>query len=932
MKRKLFILMLSLVFAFAGVLGITTAFAESEKTDISINNVGFDANWVALYINTTTANTATVTSNNAYAMGKVHVYDNKGTEKSLNGIYTLGQSLYVFVSNGAGGNMAQSGFVKGYKLVIDEGCGVLANEQLPAATYWYDGSAWTTTEPVEEPVEKDPLVINSINYADPWYGASIMVSFGDSTPEKANWAQIETDKIVLKDGEGNVVNVTAETQQKYVLVNRNGVAPSTGWTITFLKGFEIIYKTPVDGITSTGEKIAEDITYIYQEGAPWVVYDPNAVKQEVQLTIIKQGTIDDVNYSMDWGKGTSSGTVVQINFDTENWDGELGLYADISSYNKNYVRLVDAYGTSLELSDITHTTGGYFVVRAATPLYAGGTITLLKGFSIEVGNTVATLANDATYLCRGEMGHSMPVFNNSMVPTSITITNTAADKDLPVGAELQITYALPEGTYGTPAFTVSDETLASVSKEGKVTALAEGKVTVTATIGEISATYEINVMPAVEIEGVELVNGYTYYVIKGEEAQLPALTAHVVFENGSFGTEFELVDGENATLPEVDTSEEGTQTLEIEIQYKGKTYTVEYVVEVYTPYDLDIKEVAIVDWFAFALFVEYPNSSVSGANVTATSTLHDVVNHITYTRKNGEVLNKPGFYMLKGGNLALFYFSGLSEEPQNSEKYKEYYLEGDVLTLEAGLSIWRWTGKTKATSTDNSAIEEGTGMYIIEAVLKETVQYRYDGNVWGVYVEYEDLAVASAEIEINIDQTVDAGVSRVPANATSGTVVYESSDPSVATVSARGIVTGISEGTATITATISGGPAGEKTVSVQVTVTDSIIGIEFEEKQLSFKVGDNFDATTLNAWLVYASGRKSEKLDLSEATITGLDLTAANNDIMVVSVTVDGQVYSGSIAVSVEEDSGCFGGMTAASAALAFAALGIAALLKRKSK
>ncbi|MBQ9480750.1 MAG: Ig-like domain-containing protein [Clostridia bacterium] len=933
MKRKLFITVLSFVFAFAGIFGITTAFAEGN-TEMTVQDVNFTnyAGWAGdcIAVNFGVPMGADWTNLTATHKDYVELVNKDGEAYDIKLLDV--QNTYFIVNRAQGYTAAQ-----GDVLTLKKGLTINGYELKETVAYEYSAVGAPWTEKAIQVVEKDPLVIQEINYADPWYGISIMVNFGTTTPAKADWAQIETDKIILKDADGNVQTVAAETQGTYVLVNRNSsVVPADGWTITFLKNFEIIYKTPVNGVTSTGEKIAEDITYVCHANAPWTVFDPSSVKTEVELTVNQVNGADNVNYSMDWGKGENFGTVILVRFDTENWGGNLGLYAGILSGNEQYITLTDAFGDNVAISDITYVNEGHFLVRstaAAGALYAGGKLEIKEGFSITIGNTVATLAADHAYLCLGETGHTMPAFSADTVPASVTITNGAEDKDLPVGAELQITYEIPSGTYGTAKFTVSDDTKATVDKFGKVTAVAEGTVTVTAAIGDASDAFEINVMPALDVTGVELVNAYTYYVIKGEQAVLPELYARAVFEGGAKGTAFALVNGENAAIPAVDTSVEGVQNITISIEYRGENYEVEYEINVYTPYDLVIKELGIVDWFAFSLFIQYPNSSANVANITAVNNVHSVVDHITYARADGTVLPTPGYYVLGGGNIALFYFSELSGEPQTSELYKQYYLEGDIITLEAGLCGWRWTGKLKATETDNAAIDEGTGMYIIEAVLKETVQYRYSNNTWGLYVEYEDIAAKSETIDVTIGENVYTGIDRIPANATTGTMTYTSSDTNVATVSASGVITGVGEGTATITATISGGTAGEKTVTVTVNVSDTVVGIEFDDKELSFNVGDQFDVTSLKARLVYASGKKSELIDLTGATVTGLDLTRANNDIMVVSVTIDGETYTGSVAVSVTEEvkKGCFGAMGTGSL-FALAALGVASMIKRSKK
>ena len=160
-----------------------------------------------------------------------------------------------------------------------------------------------------------------------------------------------------------------------------------------------------------------------------------------------------------------------------------------------------------------------------------------------------------------------------------------------------------------------------------------------------------------------------------------------------------------------------------------------------------------------------------------------------------------------------------------------------------------------------------------------------------------------------------------------------SSNPEIATVSDRGVISAIADGTATITAKIDGGEAGEIVKTVVVTVKDVITGIKFEKEELTFVVNDTFDVTTLKGKFEYASGKLGEEVDFTNATVVGLDLTVENEGVAVVSVVVDGQTVSGSIAykVSAPAAEGSCNGAFGAESILAFALLGAVGLLKKKN-
>ena len=103
----------------------------------------------------------------------------------------------------------------------------------------------------------------------------------------------------------------------------------------------------------------------------------------------------------------------------------------------------------------------------------------------------------------------------------------------------------------------------------------------------------------------------------------------------------------------------------------------------------------------------------------------------------------------------------------------------------------------------NSGLIEYIGMYTIPAEIPELP-----------YVEVEE--VSAEDMLILVGGSKAAAVSINPLNATNQAVTYTSSDESVATVDASGLITGVSEGTATITGTL---VDGENTYTFTFTVT-----------------------------------------------------------------------------------------------------------------
>lgn len=102
-------------------------------------------------------------------------------------------------------------------------------------------------------------------------------------------------------------------------------------------------------------------------------------------------------------------------------------------------------------------------------------------------------------------------------PAKVTLTQ--------IGETAQLTVKImPEdATYTDMTWTSSDESIATVTQEGLVTAVAEGNATLTVSVGEISATCNITVaIERIEVESIEVSPAEVTLTQIGETAQLAA--------------------------------------------------------------------------------------------------------------------------------------------------------------------------------------------------------------------------------------------------------------------------------------------------------------------------------------------------------------------------------------------------------------------------
>jgi uncharacterized protein YjdB len=134
-------------------------------------------------------------------------------------------------------------------------------------------------------------------------------------------------------------------------------------------------------------------------------------------------------------------------------------------------------------------------------------------------------------------------------------------------------------------------------------------------------------------------------------------------------------------------------------------------------------------------------------------------------------------------------------------------------------------GVIVAKSPGNAAITVATSAGGKTATCQVTVT----GNVSPTGVSLNNTSIT---LPVGSSSTLVAAVS--PSNATNKSVAWSNSSPSVATVNNGGLVTGVSAGTAVITATTN---EGNKTATCQVTVTPVATGVSLNKTSTTISIG-----------------------------------------------------------------------------------------------
>ena len=928
---------------------------DTYKTIVPVG-VSYSSGWNAYMVDfagsTANPNSMNVTANNYNAMGLIS-YEREGVTTEVTNIYTMGTNLGTFVN----GNGSRIGAPQdGDRIIIAEGCGFLADEKTTqeyAFTYQVseDGSGVFVPE-VEEYRELIPTQVNYSPANGGW--DAYLVNFAGST---------------ANPNENNVLANNAYAMGK-ITYERDGI--TTEVTNIYTMGTNLgvfVNNTSADPVARIGAPqdgdriiIAEGCGFLFDERTEQeyvFVYNGTAFELEgggPELPPAEECKTLTIVGAYHYAAWTSGGQAMTVDFGSSTVG--LGQFVAAAT-GTDYIEYVDTFGNRQAIADFISLPGGgnmLFRIGNRVPqgddpgdlidkVRVGDRVTFKAGLRIAADEI---LREDVSFVVTG-LSSGDPV---ALAPYTGDSTSfeLIADEDAsyPAGTAYQLQWKLDEGTYATPAFTSETPEIAEVDENGQVTFLAPGEATIKAVVnGKLEDTVTFNVIEAVAVDHVETTI-YTVWVQKGQTIAYPTdWTVTAVYEGGELtGPATPLIVGDNLSViaDDLNTNEVGEYTLPATITLNGEVYDTTIPVAVYEPMEIIVKELGIVDWFSYATFVQYPDASMNNGNITNGPDLGftDVLEKIEYRRADGTVV-EMGYYFLSGGNLCLMpnflnekitvTVDGEEKEigPSDKELFLEYfnkapyYQVGDTITLKAGLKLYRWTGELAPTAEDQNALAPGTGMYIVETVVNEDMIYRFDGNVWGFFKEYTGMAVANESITMNFGARQDAGVTREPSDATTGTFSYVSSDESVVKVTARGVLDAVGLGTATITVTLDGGTAGLFTKTIEVTVQDARTGIAITPEEITIGAEDDL-LSELSAVTVWASGKAGESVDLTDAQIIGLNTEITGEaQTVTIRVTVDGETLSGTVLVTVK-GGGCQGGCGGSASGAVFG-LGVLVLL-----
>ena len=416
---------------------------------------------------------------------------------------------------------------------------------------------------------------------------------------------------------------------------------------------------------------------------------------------------------------------------------------------------------------------------------------------------------------------------------SVTLNQTTASLRVGQTVTLTATVQPEDATDKTVTWSSSNEAVATVDAEGKVTAMALGEAVITATCGDVSATCAVTVV-ATPVESVTL-NQTTASLRVGQTVTLTA-----------------TVQPEDATDKTVtwSSSNEAVATVDAE----GKVTAMALGEAVITASCGDASAtcaVTVIPTPAESVTLSQTTASLKvGQTVTLTATVmpEDATDKaVTWTSSNeavatvdanGKVTAKAlgkAVITAKSGDVSATCTVTVEPTPVESVTLNQTSATlrvGQTVTLTATVQPEDATDKTVTwTSSDTEVITIDENGQITAVGMKDSGATVTATAANGASASCHVTVLAPLATSIELDQTmisatvgdeVQLTATILPAEASNQTIEWRSSDETIATVSASGLVSVVAVGDVTITASTTDGSNLSATCVIK-----AVSGVEF---------------------------------------------------------------------------------------------------------
>ncbi len=481
---------------------------------------------------------------------------------------------------------------------------------------------------------------------------------------------------------------------------------------------------------------------------------------------------------------------------------------------------------------------------------------------VDENGKITAVSNGTTYIvCETKYGCGQPVYNGNNVysgyiakckvtvktkPTSVTLNKETASIYTTKSITLKATVLPSDATDKTVSWSSSDTSVATVSSTGKVTGVGAGKATITCktNTGAKTATCEITVNKKKEVTGLAL----NYTSKKLYEGKTLALTTTITPSNATFKDV--KWTSSNEKIAKVDSNgvvtaiKAGTATIKCKsVDNPMLVASCKITVTVKaTGVQLNKTSIKLYETKSKTLTATVLPSNATYTSVTWKSSNTKVVK----VDSNGKITGvKPGTaYITVTTNkdnyvakckvtvLDIVYSKKvtLNESAITIKDGKTFTLKATVTPSDTSDASVTWTSSnTKVAKVSSKGVVTGVnpGTAKITCTTKDTGK-KATCTVTVKKVTPTSVSFEKSSMKIDYGKTYTLKATVLPSNSTDKSLKWESSNPSVVTVTSEGKIKGLKAGkSATITVTT---VSGKKTASIKITVNPvAVTGVKLNK-------------------------------------------------------------------------------------------------------
>lgn len=478
---------------------------------------------------------------------------------------------------------------------------------------------------------------------------------------------------------------------------------------------------------------------------------------------------------------------------------------------------------------------------------------VVKGIANGTAIITCQSVNNVTATCK---------VNVRTYSTSVSLNKTSLSLYTTQKATLKATVAPASTSNKSVKWSSSNNSVATVSDSGVVTAVGKGTATITCKTADSGkkATCTVNVTKKIAVQSLSL-NKSTKTVYKGKTYQLKAtitpsnasiktVTWKSTDTSVATVTSSGLVTAKgNGTAKIICTSTDGKYTATCKITVKTKV----------TGVTLNAKKATLYVGNTKQLTATISPKSASNKNITWKSSDKSVATvnssgKVTAKAVGTAVIScttKDGEYKASCTVTVKKFVSAKSVKLNKSKKSlyvtDTYTLKATVSPSNASNKGVKWKSSDKKVATVNSSgkvTAVGKGTATITCTTKDG-GYKATCTVTVKKVDVTGVNLSTTELKLEVGESERIFADVRPSNASNQNIIWKSSDKSVATVSSSGKVTGVGYGIAKISCRTEDG-SYVKTCTVKVDYKDptpgqKVIGVKLNKSNVSMKVGGRFN-------------------------------------------------------------------------------------------